>query len=71
MKGNEDYLKFVDFINLTKSIYEKTIGSDIEPTKYEDIGEKINEIIQKATDKKYKTNGENGLDGEIHLTKNE
>lgn len=52
-----------DFFNLTQKIYSKSIAADIEPTKFEEIGTKIKEVMEKLTNGKYTTNGESGLDG--------
>lgn len=50
-------------IELSYKIYEKTIAHDITPVKFEEIGVKIKELMEKLTDGKYTTNGESGLNG--------
>lgn len=42
-------------------VASKTIGSEIEPTTFNKIGEKINSILSKATNGKITTNGADGL----------
>lgn len=50
-----------DALPLVMQIASKTVGFDIEPTKFEDIGKKIQEIVEKCTKGKFTTNGANGI----------
>lgn len=52
-----------DLFNLTQKTYSKSIAADIDPIKFEEIGTKIKELMEKLTNGKYTTNGESGLDG--------
>ena len=52
-----------ELLNITQNIFSKSIAADIVPTKFEEIGTKIKELMEKLTDGKYTTNGESGLDG--------
>ena len=59
-KINEEYLK------LSTDLYGKLYGSKIKPLKYEDIPEKIEEILSKCLKKKVKVEG-NGLSEDINV----
>ena len=59
-KINEKNLK------LSIDLYDKLYGSKIEPLKYEDIPEKIEEILSKCLKKKVKVEG-NGLSKDINV----
>ena len=54
-----------ELLGTLKRIADKTIGADLEPVPFDQIGEKLKEIIEKCTHGKYTTNGANGLTGEI------
>lgn len=54
-------------IRLAVDIFKKTLGSEIEPTKKEDIPNKINEILSKCLRKEVVVEG-NGLDNPITAT---
>ena len=51
-----------DLFNLTQKTYSKSIATDV-PIKFEEIGTKIKELMEKLTNGQYTTNGESGLDG--------
>lgn len=42
-------------------VAQKTIGFDIPPMKFEDIGKNLQKLIEKCTNGKFTTNGANGL----------
>ena len=46
---------------LVTRILKKTIGFDLESTKFEDMGSKIQELVEKFTKGKFTTNGANGI----------
>lgn len=57
-----------EVLKLVKKVASKTVGADIEPVKYEDIPNKLAEILSKCL----KTNVEvfgNGLDGKDMIVK--
>ncbi len=57
-----------EILKLVKKVASKTVGADIEPVKYEDIPNKLAEILSKCL----KTNVEvfgNGLDGKDMIVK--
>ena len=53
---------------LAKKVASKTIGADIEPVKYEDMPNKLAEILSKCLKKKVEVSG-NGLDGKDMIVK--
>lgn len=55
---------FVDALTIALDIYDKTIGSEIEPLRYEDIPGKLEEILSKYIGKRIKVNGD-GLTSDI------
>ena len=54
-----------DTIPLVCRIAAKTVGFDITGVKFEDVGEKIQEIIEKSTNHEFTTNGGNGITEEL------
>ena len=57
-----------EILKLVKKVASKTIGADIEPVKYEDIPNKLSEILLKCLKKKVEVSG-NGLDGNDMVVK--
>lgn len=57
---NKEYLK------LSVELYDKLYSSQIESVKYEDIPNKIGEILEKCLKKKVEVKG-NGLSGDINV----
>ena len=57
---NKEYLK------LSVELYDKLYSSQIEPLKYEDIPNKIGEILEKCIKKKVEVKG-NGLSENINV----
>jgi len=57
-----------ELLKLVKKVASKTIGYDIEPVKYEDIPNKLSEILSKCLKKKVEVSG-NGLDGNDMVVK--
>lgn len=53
--------KIEETLPLALKVASKTIGFEIEGTKYEDIGKKIQELLEKFTKGKFTTNGANGI----------
>lgn len=53
---------------LIKNVSSKTIGADIEPVKYEDIPNKLAEILSKCLKAKVEVSG-NVLDGKDMIVK--
>lgn len=49
--------------NIINKILAKTFASEINPVKFEEIGNKIKEVIETCTNGKFTTNGESGLNG--------
>lgn len=50
---------------LAMQIASKTIGFELENTKFEDMGAKIQEIFERCTKGKFTTNGANGITEQI------
>lgn len=57
-----------EILNLAKKVASKTVGADIEPVKYEDIPNKLAEILSKCLKAKVEVSG-NGLDGNDMIVK--
>ena len=55
--------------DIISKIAGETIGSGIEPTPFEKIGDKINSILSKVTNGKLKTNGADGLTDKLKTYK--
>ena len=53
-----------EYLKLSVDLYDKLYGSQIEPLKYEDIPNKIGEILEKWIKKKVEVKG-NGLNEDI------
>ena len=47
--------------DIISDVFSRTIGSEIEPTPFNKIGEKINSILSKVTKGRVTINGANGL----------
>ena len=62
MKKNEKNLTNDEILKMALNVASKTIGADIEPLKYEDIPNKLAEILSKCLKDKVEVSG-NGLDG--------
>ena len=62
MKKNEKNLTNDEILKMALNVASKTIGADIEPLKYEDIPNKLAEILSKSLKDKVEVSG-NGLDG--------
>lgn len=52
-------------------IAEKTIGFDLSSVSFDEIGDKIKDLIEKSTNGKYTTNGSNGLSTPLVATRNQ
>ena len=52
-------------IPLVMQIVEKTIGFDLPSTEFNDIGKKVQELLEKCTEGKFTTNGANGITEEV------
>ncbi len=68
MKKNEKDLIKDETIKIALNIASKTIGADIEPVKYEDIPNKLAEILSKCLKTNVEVSG-NGLDGKDMIVK--
>ena len=55
-----------EYLKLSIDLYDKLFSSQIEPLKYEDIPDKIGEILQKFIKKKVEVKG-NGLSEDINV----
>lgn len=55
-----------EYLKLSVDLYDKLFSSQIEPLKYEDIPNKIGEILQKFAKKKIEVKG-NGLSEDINI----
>ena len=55
-----------EYLKLSIDLYDKLYGSQIEPLKYEDIPNKISEILEKCIKKKVEVKG-NGLSEDINV----
>ena len=55
-----------EYLKLSVDLYDKLFSSQIEPLKYEDIPNKIGEILQKCVKKKIEVKG-NGLSEDINI----
>ena len=55
-----------EYLKLSVDLYDKLYGSQIEPLKYEDIPNKIGEILEKWIKKKVEVKG-NGLSENISV----
>jgi hypothetical protein len=55
-----------EYLKLSVDLYDKLYGSQIEPVKYEDIPNKIAEILEKCLKKKVEVKG-NGLSEDIKV----
>lgn len=62
MKKNKKDLTNDETLKIALNVASKTIGADIEPVKYEDISNKLSEILSKCLKDKVEISG-NGLDG--------
>lgn len=51
-----------EILEICKKVYEKTLASDIEPIRFEDIPKMISEILSMALKRKVNVSG-SGLDG--------
>lgn len=54
------------YLKLSVDLYDKLYSSQIEPLKYEDIPNKIGEILEKCIKKKVEVKG-NGLSEDINV----
>lgn len=54
------------YLKLSIDLYDKLYSSQIEPLKYEDISNKIGEILEKCIKKKVEVKG-NGLSEDINV----
>lgn len=52
-------------------VAQKTIGFDLTPMKFEDIGKNLQKLIEKCTNGKFTTNGANGITEQLIATKND
>lgn len=52
-------------------VAQKTIGFDLIPMKFEDIGKNLQKLIEKCTNGKFTTNGANGITEQLIATKND
>ena len=68
MKKNEKNLTNDEILKMALNVASKTIGADIEPLKYEDIPNKLAEILSKCLKDKVEVYG-NGLDGNDMVVK--
>jgi len=57
-----------ELLKLVKKVASKTVGADIEPVKYEDIPNKLAEILSKCLKTNVKVSG-SGLDGKDIIVK--
>ena len=57
-----------EVLKLVKKVASKTVGADIEPVKYEDIPNKLAEILSKCLKTNVEVSG-NGLDGKDMIVK--
>ena len=55
-----------EYLKLSVDLYDKLFSSQIEPLKYEDIPNKIAEILEQCLKKKVEVKG-NGLSGDINV----
>ena len=55
-----------EYLKLSVDLYDKLFSSKIEPLKYEDIPDKIGEILKKCIKKKVEVKG-NGLSEDINV----
>ena len=67
-KKNEKNLTNDEILKMALNVASKTIGADIEPLKYEDIPNKLAEILSKCLKDKVEVSG-NGLDGNDMVVK--
>lgn len=52
-------------------VAQKTIGFDLTPMKFEDIGKNLQKLIEKCTNGKFTTNGANGITEQLIATRND
>lgn len=57
-----------EVLKLVKKVASKTVGADIEPVKYEDMPNKLSEILSKCLKEKVEVSG-TGLDGKDMIVK--
>lgn len=55
-----------EYLKLSIDLYDKLYGSQIEPLKYEDIPNKIGELLERIIKKKIEVKG-NGLSEDIKV----
>ena len=55
----------------TLKVAQKTIGFDLTPMKFEDIGKNLQKLIEKRTNGKFTTNGANGISEQLIATRND
>lgn len=55
-----------EYLKLSINLYDKLFSSQIEPLKYEDIPNKIGEILERCLKKKVEVKG-NGLKEDINV----
>lgn len=70
MKKNEKDLTNDETLKIALNVASKTIGADIEPVKYEDISNKLAEVLSKCLKDKVEVSS-NGLDGNDMAIKEE
>lgn len=61
IENNASNLTNEEALPLVTRIVKKTIGFGLESIKYEDMGNNIQELVEKFTKGKFTTNGANGI----------
>ena len=52
-------------------VAQKTIGFDLTPMKFKDVGKNIQNLVEKCTNGKFTTNGANGITEQLIATRND